>query len=144
MDMPVINVHSVKLDLQLIEACALTLQPVLDNMLFNFQLIVSIVVDAKTVLGQEKSQINSNNNVFQDQLSHAVTVEQDNLPINTLANNAQQDKFNQLPMLKHATLQHVPDNIRLDLLLSLTSTVEHVKLANGHNTCQMLKEHNAS
>lgn len=116
----------------------------MDNMLFNFQLIEPNVVDAKTVPGQEKSQINSNKHVFQDQLSHAVTVEQDNLPINTLANNAQQDKFNQLPMLKHATLQHVPDNIRLDLLLSLTSTVEHVKLANGHNTCQMLKEHNAS
>lgn len=109
---------------------------------FNLLLIEYHVEDAKTAPGQDRFQINSELNVLIDHLLFAMIALPDNLLTDTPVSNAQLDKFNHKLMLRHAILQLVPDNTRLELKLT-TSTVEDVRLANGHNTCQILKEPNA-
>jgi hypothetical protein len=114
-------------------------QLVLDNMLSNLLLTVYPVEDARTAPGQDKSQINSELPVLIDHQLNAMTALPDNPLMVTHANNAQLDKFNQLPTLKHATLHNVPNSTRSDLLLT-TSTVEDVNFANGQHSCQTHQE----
>lgn len=55
----------------------------------------SHVVDARTVLGQDKFQINKELPVLIDHLQLAMNALPDNLLIDTLAKHAQLDRFNQ-------------------------------------------------
>jgi len=143
-----------KSDHQLIDNNASQLQPVQDNMLFNYQLTELNVVDAETVPGQEKCQINSRLLASQDH-SLYVIAQKDNLLTDTHVKNAQQVKFHQTTttististtittMSTHSKLaipHNVMDNTRSEDQLLTTSTVEHVKPVNGHNSCQTPKE----
>lgn len=143
-DTHVFSAQLVKLETQLhqTKTDVLSHNHVLVNTLFNLQLIEPHVEDVKHAPGQEKFQINSELLVSLDHLPNAQTALLDNHPIDIHASNAQLDKLYHQPIHNNATLQLVLDNTKLDQLLT-TSTVVLVKLANGHNTCQTLKEPNA-
>jgi hypothetical protein len=89
------NAHLDKLETQetITKTLASTQLNALANTLSNSQLILEIAVDAKTATGQHKFQIKVELNVSPDHLLFAMTAPQDNLLTDTLAKNAQLDKF---------------------------------------------------
>lgn len=140
-DTLVSNAHSDKLETHQTETKTLALlhQPVTETMPFNLLLILLHVVDAKTVLGQDKFQINWELLVSTDHSLSAMIALLDNQLIDTHAKNAQLDKFNQQLIHKHAIPHHVPPSTRSEWLL-INTHAEDVKLANGQHTCQTHKE----
>ena len=118
---------------------ALLHQDVPDNTPFNFLLMQLTVEDAEHVPGQERFQINLEQPVSLDHLLSAMIALLDNLLINTHAKPAQEDKFNQQPIHKHATLHHVLEDIKLDIQSTTFNAVD-VKLATGQSKCQMPEE----
>lgn len=112
-------------------------------MLSNKLLMPEPVEDVSTATGQEKSQINSEPLVSQDHWLFAMIAPPDNQPTDIHASNAQPDKFKFSMIKRDATDQLALKDIKSPLLL-IISTVEDARHADGHNTCQMLRETNAS
>jgi hypothetical protein len=137
-DTPALHAQPVKLYQRLINNNAM-FQDVLVHSQSEPQLTTSTVVDARIAHSHVKFQMQQELLVSIDHSLFAMTALQDNLPIDTLARNAQLDKFKILKILKDATLQLVPDNTKLEVY-SISSTAVDVRLANGQCTCQMLKE----
>jgi hypothetical protein len=100
------------------------------------------VEDAKLANSHNLSQMSPELNVLLDHLLIALIALKDNQMMDTHVLLAQLAQFKILKTLRDATDQTAQDNTKSNLL-STTSNVVPVRLANGQLTCQMLLEPNA-
>jgi hypothetical protein len=97
--------------------------------------------DVTLANGHNLLLINSRLLVLKDQRLSAVA-EKDNQLMDTHVNHAQLAQSRVPPTRRYVSDHHALDNTKSNLLL-ITLAAVLVKLANGHNSCQTHKEHNA-
>jgi flagellar biosynthesis/type III secretory pathway chaperone len=114
----------------------------MDNMTFNWELITDHVENVKHALSQDKFQTMRELLVSIDHLLNALTALQEDPMTTTHAHNAHTDKFKTQPTWTDVPWEPVMLQIKSNLVLT-HKTVEDVRHANGHNSCQILPRLNA-
>lgn len=141
-DTHALSAHSVKLEAQLTKNNVFPQLNAQEPIKFNLVLMLHHAVDARLANGQDSSQMFQELNALQDHLPFAQIALPDNHKMDTPVTNAQLAKFKIQTTSRDAIPQLALDNTKSDSLLT-TSAVELVRLANGHNINQILKEANA-
>lgn len=125
------NAHSDKFKIQLTWTDVLQ-EPVVQLDKSNLELTLKTVEDVRLANGHNTCQMLPRLNVLPDHLLSA-TVEKRFQQMDTLVKIAQLDTSKAWPIINNVSDQTVEDNMRSNSQLILT-TVEDVKLANGHNS----------
>lgn len=107
----------------------------------NFHMTQDHAEDVTLANGHNLLLINSRLLVLKDQRLHAVA-DKNNQLMDTHVKTAQLELSKVPPTRRFVSDHHAQDNTKSNLL-SMKLAVVLVKLANGHNLCQTLREHNA-